>query len=145
MCVFERACLEPNVLYTWCAQHRALRMCYTHSAHSAAQRATYRPSHQRSSLHPGGNPGANLKSISHRCHPILLACVWDLTEETINLPWAVPLHLFAQTRWRQERGHPEVTGGSNEPKTKPLHTTLDRQSYMKRELNQNALATRFTT
>jgi len=33
--------------------------------------------------HPGGNPGANLanlKSISHICHPILLAFVWELTE-----------------------------------------------------------------
>ena len=30
--------------------------------------------------------GANLKSISHRCHPILVAVVWDLTKETINLP-----------------------------------------------------------
>ena len=29
--------------------------------------------------HPGGNPGANLKSISHRCHPILVAFVWALT------------------------------------------------------------------
>jgi len=36
--------------------------------------------------HPGGNPGANLKSISHRCHPILVAFVWELTEDTINLP-----------------------------------------------------------
>ena len=36
--------------------------------------------------HPGGNPGANLKSISRRCHPILVAFVWELTEETIDLP-----------------------------------------------------------
>jgi len=36
--------------------------------------------------HPGGNPGANLKSISHRCHPILVAFVWELTKETIYLP-----------------------------------------------------------
>ena len=36
--------------------------------------------------HPGGNPGANLKSISHRCHPILVAFVWELTKETIHLP-----------------------------------------------------------
>ena len=33
--------------------------------------------------HPGGNPGANLKSISYRCHPILVAFVWELTKETI--------------------------------------------------------------
>ena len=32
------------------------------------------------------NPGANLKSISHRCHPILVAFVWELTRETIDLP-----------------------------------------------------------
>ena len=38
------------------------------------------------SSHPGGNPGANLKSISHRCHPILVAFVWELTKETIYLP-----------------------------------------------------------
>jgi len=37
-------------------------------------------------LHPGGNPGANLKSISHRCHLILVAFVWELTIETIYLP-----------------------------------------------------------
>ena len=36
--------------------------------------------------HPGGNQGANLKSISHICYPILVASVWDLTNETINLP-----------------------------------------------------------
>ena len=36
--------------------------------------------------HPGGNPGANLKSISHRCHPILVAFVWELTIETTILP-----------------------------------------------------------
>jgi len=36
--------------------------------------------------HPGGNLGANLKSISHRCHPILVAFVWELTKETIHLP-----------------------------------------------------------
>ena len=38
------------------------------------------------SSHPGGNPGANLKSISHRCHPILVEFVWKLTKETIDLP-----------------------------------------------------------
>ena len=36
--------------------------------------------------HPGGNPGTNLKSISHRCHPILVAFVWEVTKETIDLP-----------------------------------------------------------
>jgi len=36
--------------------------------------------------HPGGNPGANLKSISHRRYLFEVACVWDLTQETIHLP-----------------------------------------------------------
>ena len=36
--------------------------------------------------HPGGNPWANLKSISNRCHPILVVFVWELTKETIILP-----------------------------------------------------------
>ena len=36
--------------------------------------------------HPGGNPGANLESISHKCHPILVAFVWEFTEETIYSP-----------------------------------------------------------
>ena len=30
--------------------------------------------------HPGGNPGANLKSISHRCHPILVAFCMGVVE-----------------------------------------------------------------
>ena len=38
------------------------------------------------SSHPEGNPGANLKSISHRCHPILVAFVWELTNEVFHLP-----------------------------------------------------------
>ena len=36
--------------------------------------------------HPGGNPVANLKSISYRCRLILVAFVWELTEEIIDLP-----------------------------------------------------------
>ena len=36
--------------------------------------------------HPVGNPGANLKSISHRCHPTLVASVWGVIKETISLP-----------------------------------------------------------
>jgi len=36
--------------------------------------------------HPGGNPGENLNSISHRCYPVLVAFVWELTKENIFLP-----------------------------------------------------------
>ena len=37
-------------------------------------------------LHPGGNAGANLKSISHRCYLFEVAFVWALTKGTIVLP-----------------------------------------------------------
>jgi len=36
--------------------------------------------------HPGGNPEANLKSISHRCYLEEVAFAWELTKETIVLP-----------------------------------------------------------
>ena len=39
-----------------------------------------------SSLHPGGNPGANLESISHRSYLQEVAFEWVLTAETIYLP-----------------------------------------------------------
>ena len=43
--------------------------------------------------YPGGNPGAKFKSISHRCHPILVAFARELTNETINhrshMTWVV--------------------------------------------------------
>jgi hypothetical protein len=37
-------------------------------------------------VHPGDNPGANLKSISHRCYLRKVAFEWKLTKETIYLP-----------------------------------------------------------
>jgi len=40
----------------------------------------------RTAHHPGGNSGANLKSISHRCYLFEVAFVWELTKETIGLP-----------------------------------------------------------
>ena len=36
--------------------------------------------------HPGGSPGANVTSISHRCYPREVAFEWELTKETIYLP-----------------------------------------------------------
>ena len=44
------------------------------------------PGGSRATLHPGGNPGANLKPISHRCHPMLVTFVWELTQEITYLP-----------------------------------------------------------
>jgi len=40
---------------------------------------------QLAQVHPD-NQGANLKSISHRCHPIMVEFVKELTKETIHLP-----------------------------------------------------------
>jgi len=37
-------------------------------------------------LHPRGNQGANLKSISRRCYLWEVALEWELTKETIYLP-----------------------------------------------------------
>ena len=36
--------------------------------------------------HSGGNPWANIQSISHRCYLFEVAFVWELTKETIHLP-----------------------------------------------------------
>ena len=36
--------------------------------------------------HPGGNSGANFKSISHRCYLREVAFEWELTKEIIYLP-----------------------------------------------------------
>ena len=46
---------------------------------------TCAPKHCNCAHHPGGNPGANLKSISHRCFLREVACEWELTKETIYL------------------------------------------------------------
>ena len=39
-----------------------------------------------SPVHPGVELRANLNSIFHRCHLFEMACVLELTEETIHLP-----------------------------------------------------------
>jgi len=60
---------------------------------SAATQVSHHPSYcchpgltLSPACHPGDNPGANLKSTPHRCHLILVACVWELTKENIDLP-----------------------------------------------------------
>ena len=52
--------------------------------------------------HPGGNPGANLKSISH----FEVAFVWELTKETIHLP----LGCLQIGLW-VVHGHPRISVG----------------------------------
>ena len=48
---------------------------YKGASHTAGYNGTYGQTRVTFRYHPGGNPGANLKSISHRCHPILVAFV----------------------------------------------------------------------
>ena len=36
--------------------------------------------------HPGGDPGINLRSVSHRCYLVEVTFVSELTKETIVLP-----------------------------------------------------------
>jgi len=74
-----------------------------------------------SSSYPGGNPGANLKSITHRCHLFEVAFVWELTKYTIHLPLGClqggetsrggPLGSRRATfpPWRQPRGKSMVS------------------------------------
>ena len=64
------------------------------------------PKPRRETHHPGGNPGVNRESISHRRHPILVAFLWDLTKETINLPLGSP---------RGRKGEPEIPSASQRP------------------------------
>ena len=37
--------------------------------------------------HLGGNPGANLRSISRRCHLFEVALVWELVKKPSICPW----------------------------------------------------------
>ena len=51
-----------------------------------AWEASAQPPATTSEYHPGGNPGENVKSISHRCYLREVAFEWELTKETICLP-----------------------------------------------------------
>ena len=53
---------------------------WTNAPRRCASRSTVDAAH-----HPGGNPGANSKSISHRCYLFEVAFVWGWTKETIDL------------------------------------------------------------
>jgi len=58
----------------------AFFLCSRRAAQAARSRSV------SDDLHPGGNPGANLKSISHKCYLFEEAFVWELTKETLVLP-----------------------------------------------------------
>jgi len=62
---------------------------YEKTGEQTAGLALRRPDYPRQSWekdHPGGNPGANFKSISHRSYLREVAFEWELTKETIVLP-----------------------------------------------------------
>ena len=61
--------------------------CASRKGVRSSQSASHATSSSHPRYHPGGNPGANLKSISHRCHTILVACVWELTKKPSICPW----------------------------------------------------------
>ena len=53
--------------------------------------------------HPGGDPEANLKSISRRCHLFEVVFLWEWTKETIHVPLGClqgGLHVFHRPRCR---------------------------------------------
>ena len=52
--------------------------------------------------HPGGNPGANLKSISHRYYPREVAYEWELTQESSICPWVASRVVFKKTRFDRQ-------------------------------------------
>ena len=57
-------------------------------------------------IHPGVELRANFKSISHRCHPVLVAFVWGLTKETILLPLGCLQGGFAARHGRSKLRYP---------------------------------------
>jgi len=70
--------------------------------------------------HPGDNLGANLKSVSHRCHPILVAFAWELTKETTYLPLGC-----LQGGMRQHATMGPRALGRQEPGTRALLRLID--------------------
>ena len=69
-------------------------------------------------FHPGGNPGANLKSISHRCCFFEVEFVWELTKETVQLPSGLPPGR-CRTAMMQQLGQEGVRESAAEPGSPP--------------------------
>ena len=71
------------------ARHRPLLLSPTTHSQLAASRDA-RPGSAEFTfileIHPGGNPGANLDSISHRYYLREVAFEWELTKDVIYLP-----------------------------------------------------------
>ena len=68
------------------ARSRVVQVSLDHPDLLDARFSGFPQVHETHGGHPGGNPGGNLKLISHICHPFLVALVWVLTKDTINLP-----------------------------------------------------------
>ena len=67
---------------------------------------------------PPGNPGANLGSISHRCHLFEVAFTWELTKETMHLLMGCLQGGYGYTpwggqRWRRVPRPPRRSSGSS--------------------------------
>ena len=72
--------------------------------------------------HPGGNPGANPKSISHRCYLFEVAFVWGLTKETMHLPLGCLHQTYTTKLTKTNLDYPTYT-------TKPTLPNLDYQTW----------------
>ena len=91
------------------------------------------------SLYPGGNPRANLRSMSHRCCLFEVAFVWDLTKETIVFPLGClqggSLCAVVPTRHRRPfGGHPDVLGAVT-----PFLSTLGENCHVSRKCSKKRL------
>jgi hypothetical protein len=52
--------------------------------------------------HPGGNPGANLKSISHRYYLREVGFEGELTKEPSTCPWVASRVVFEKTHFDRQ-------------------------------------------
>ena len=74
--LYEPGQVFPHPLRAMHSSHHGLRRTLPANSPQLLLYENPRTPHHN---HPGGNPGANLKSISNRCHPILVEFVWELT------------------------------------------------------------------
>ena len=78
--------VTASALHEVCAPHTLTELCEPHKLTDCLTSSpqTRLPLSMR--CHPGGNPGANLKPISHRCYIRKVAFARELTKEIILLP-----------------------------------------------------------
>jgi len=109
--------LDPYGLEDFVGKHRAVVVAFC--AASAGKCRLLAPEVKKaaestaSGFIPRPNPGANLKTISHRCYLFEVAFVWDLTKKPIDLPLGClqggprpTAGLLRLSSWGRERNFP---------------------------------------